>query len=104
VNEQVKLGLLSSEEAQRHPWRNIVTRALGNRAEVDVDIQEKPIASGDLFLLCSDGLNTMLKDSEIEAILKDSSDHSETICKLLIDAANERGGEDNITVVTLWVE
>jgi len=104
VNEQVKLGLLSPEEAQRHPWRNIVTRALGNRAEVDVDIQEKPAASGDLFLLCSDGLNTMLKDSEIEAILKDSSDHSETICKLLIDAANEQGGEDNITVVTLWVE
>jgi serine/threonine protein phosphatase PrpC len=104
VNEQVKLGLLSADEAQRHPWRNIVTRALGNRAEVEVDILEHPAASGDLFLLCSDGLNTMLKDPEIETILKDPEHRPDTICKVLIDAANEQGGEDNTTVVALWVE
>ena len=104
VNEQVKLGLLSAEDAQRHPWRNIVTRALGNRAEVDVDLMEQPMEAGDLFLLCSDGLNTMLRDGEIRTILEKTAQDPEQACSELIAAANARGGEDNITVVVLLVQ
>jgi protein phosphatase len=104
VNEQVKLGLLSPEDAQRHPWRNIVTRALGNRTEVDVDLLEQPIEPNDLFLLCSDGLNTMLRDGEIRTILEKHADNPEDACTELIAAANARGGEDNITVVVLQAE
>ena len=103
VNEQVKLGLLSAEDAQRHPWRNIVTRALGNRTEVDVDLLEQPIEPEDLFLLCSDGLNTMLRDGEIRTILEKSGEDPAEACRELIAAANARGGEDNITVVILRV-
>lgn len=104
VNEQVKLGLLSAEDAQRHPWRNIVTRALGNRAEVDVDLMEQPMEPGDLFLLCSDGLNTMLRDGEIHTILERTAQGPEQACNELIAAANARGGEDNITVVVVLVQ
>lgn len=104
VNEQVKLGLLSAEDAQRHPWRNIVTRALGNRAEVDVDLLEQPIEANDLFLLCSDGLNTMLRDGEIRTIVEKCADNPEAACRELIEAANAQGGDDNITVVVLLVE
>ncbi len=103
VNEQVKLGLLSADDAQRHPWRNIVTRALGNRAEVDVDLMEQPMQENDLFLLCSDGLNTMLRDGEIRTILEKRAEDPEQACRELIAAANARGGEDNITVVVLRV-
>jgi protein phosphatase len=103
VNEQVKLGLLSDEDAQRHPMRNIVTRALGNRRDVEVDLAEEPIRAGDTFLLCSDGLNTMLDDDEIREMLHTHEDHPRDACKALVDAANLRGGEDNTTVVILRV-
>ncbi len=104
VNEQIKLGLLSAEDAQCHPWRNIVTRALGNRVEVDVDLLEQPLETQDLFLLCSDGLNTMLRDGEIHTILEKCANNPEAACRDLIAEANARGGDDNITVVVLRVE
>ncbi len=104
VNEQVKLGLLSPQDAERHPWRNIVTRALGNKKEVDVDLLEQPTVPGDLFLLCSDGLNTMLSDTEIADILKDCRVEPEQACRKLIESANASGGEDNITVVLLKID
>ncbi len=101
VNEQVKLGLLSDDEAHRHPYRNIVTRALGNTAEVQVDLVRHDIRPGDVFLLCSDGLNTMLRDDEIRGILLQHVDDPEAACQELVRRANERGGEDNITVI-VW--
>ncbi len=101
VNEQVKLGLLTPEQAQRHPMRNIVTRALGNQAHVDVDVIEEPIQPGDIFALCSDGLNGMLSDEEIRQTLLDHQAAPQAACRALVDRANAHGGEDNITVVVL---
>jgi protein phosphatase len=103
VNEQVKLGLLSDEAAQRHPMRNIVTRALGSRTEATAEVREEGMRPGDVFLLCSDGLNTMVPDSEIEAILRRSGNDPEHACRELVSRANERGGEDNTTVVVVHV-
>ena len=103
VNEQVKLGLLSDEAAQRHPMRNIVTRALGSRTEATAELREEGMQPGDVFLLCSDGLNTMVPDSEIEAILRRSGKSPEHACRELVSRANERGGEDNTTVVVVRV-
>lgn len=103
VNEQVKLGLLSDEIAQRHPMRNIVTRALGSRQEVQVDVVTEGMRSGDVYLLCSDGLNTMLTDEEIERLLRTHAADPKAACGALIDAANQHGGEDNITVIVISV-
>ena len=100
VNEQVKLGLLSDETAQRHPMRNIVTRALGSRSEVDVETRDEAVRPGDVFLLCSDGLNTMLDDAEIAEALAAHADPAEA-CRNLVQRANARGGEDNTTVVVV---
>jgi PPM family protein phosphatase len=101
VNEQVKLGLLTHEQAQRHPMRNIVTRALGNQAQVDVDLIEEQVRPGDVFTLCSDGLNGMLSDDEIREILAGSMSSPAEACRALVERANARGGEDNITVIVL---
>jgi len=99
VSEQVRLGLLTDDEAHRHPMRNIVTRALGNRNDLSVEIREADVRPGDVFLLCSDGLNTMLTDSEILRTLAESDGDPEHSCRRLIEHANSKGGEDNITVI-----
>lgn len=101
VNEQVRLGLLSDEAAQRHPMRNIVTRALGSRSEVAVDVAAEPLRPRDLFVLCSDGLNTMLSDDEIKDTLIRHARSPQAACDALIAAANDRGGEDNVTVIVV---
>ncbi len=101
VNEQVKLGLLSDDDAQRHPMRNIVTRALGSRPEVGMDVLVEEMLPGDVFLLCSDGLNTMLSDAEIRTLLLSHTGRPEAACRALVEAANDRGGEDNVTVVVV---
>ena len=99
VNEQVKLGLLTDDEAHRHPMRNIVTRALGNRTDLQVEITDSDVQPGDLFVLCSDGLNSMLNDDQIHATLTEHASDPEAACRALVEQANERGGEDNITVI-----
>lgn len=104
VNEQVKLGLMSDEVAQRHPMRNIVTRALGSRTEVAAEVREEGVRAGDVFLLCSDGLNTMLPDAEIQGVLSRLGRDPEQACRELVTRANDRGGEDNTTVVVVHVE
>ena len=103
VAEQVRMGLLTDEEAHKHPMRNIFTRAMGNRLELEVDVSEQPIEPGDVFLLCSDGLNSMLGDKLIGEILAANRDDPAEACRALIDAANEHGGDDNITVIVLAV-
>ncbi len=102
VNEQVKLGLLTEEQAHRHPMRNIVTRALGNRLDVALELNNETFRGGDVFLLCSDGLNSMLSDEEIRTTLEANPDPRDA-CRALVDAANARGGEDNTTVIVLKV-
>jgi protein phosphatase len=101
VNEQVKLGLLTREQAQRHPMRNIVTRALGNQSRVEVDVSEEVLRPGDLLALCSDGLNGMLSDDEIREALVSHGASPHAACRALVDRANARGGEDNVTVIVV---
>lgn len=103
VHEQVLAGYLSEEQARVHPLKNVVTRALGSEKEISVDLQELEVRSGDLYLICSDGLTTMLNDEEIAERL-DSERSLEEICSGLIDEANARGGLDNITVILLQVD
>lgn len=103
VSEQVRHGLISDEQAHRHPMRNIVTRALGNVARVDLEVTRHSIRPGDVLLLCSDGLNSMLVDDEIAQILRGHSGDPESACQALVTAANARGGEDNITVVVIMI-
>lgn len=103
VNEQVVAGFLSEEQARVHPLKNVVTRALGGDADVEVDVRDWPVEPGDLFLLCSDGLTTMLSDAEILERLRSAS-RLEEACGRLVRDANARGGFDNVSVVLLRVE
>ena len=98
VGELLRSGRLSAEEAEMHPQRSVITRAIGTEPDVDVDTFTVPMRPGDLFLLCSDGLTDMVPDREIHSLL-DGSDDLEAAARALVDAANEAGGEDNITVV-----
>jgi protein phosphatase len=104
VNEQVRLGLLTHEQAQRHPMRNIVTRALGNQPRVDVDVADEAVRAGDVFILCSDGLSGMLSDGEIRSIALANPGPPGATCRALVERANQNGGEDNITVVVVRCE
>jgi PPM family protein phosphatase len=101
VNEQIENGAISPEQARSHPLRNVVTRALGGRADLVVDIQSRRMAPGDMLLLCSDGLTTMVPDDGIARILRESEGDVARATTALVTEANERGGEDNITVVLL---
>ncbi len=99
VAELVRSGKLSPEEAERHPQRSVITRALGTDPDVDVDtfsIETKP---GDLFLLCSDGLTSMVDDQTILREVERNRADLPAAAKALVRAANKGGGEDNITVV-----
>ncbi len=99
VAELVRTGRLSPEEAETHPQRSVITRALGTDPDVDVDsfsVEGKP---GDLFLLCSDGLSSMVGDETILEVAEQHRDDLDAMAKELVSTANRRGGEDNITVV-----
>jgi PPM family protein phosphatase len=102
VQELVDDGRLTADEAAVHPMRNVITRALGMDATVDVDIHPVQLALGDRMLFCSDGLTGMLRDDLVGAELRRDSDLSRVVARL-IDAANSAGGEDNITVVVASV-
>ena len=104
VNEQIENGAISPEQARSHPLRNVVTRALGGRADLVVDIQSRRMAPGDMLLLCSDGLTTMIPDDGIARSLRESDVDVARATTALVSEANERGGEDNITVVLLKFE
>jgi serine/threonine protein phosphatase PrpC len=102
VNEQVLSGVIDSEQARNHPLRNVVTRALGGRSDLEVDVQSLDLRSGDRLLLCSDGLTTMLDDQEILDIVLGEDGGIDQADKL-VEAANRNGGEDNITAILLKV-
>ena len=99
VAELVRSGKLSPEEAETHPQRSVITRALGTDPDVDVDTFSIETAPGDLFMLCSDGLTSMVEDDVILQTIEKNRDNLQTAAKALIRAANKGGGEDNITVV-----
>ncbi len=104
VNEQIQSGAISAEQARSHPLRNVVTRALGGRAELIVDVQSRRLTPGEVLLLCSDGLTTMISDGDIARIIGTADGDLARAAQALIDEANERGGEDNITVILLRLE
>jgi PPM family protein phosphatase len=99
VAELVRTGRLSPEEAETHPQRSVITRALGTDPDVDVDVFSVEAKSGDLFLICSDGLTAMVDDATILDTVEGQRDDLDAVAKELVAAANRKGGEDNITVV-----
>lgn len=103
VNEQLQRNIITEDEARNHRWRNIITRALGNRADVEVDLKTIEPRPGDLYLICSDGLTGMAEDHIILKILLEHGDNLETACQALVDASNKAGGIDNISVVLVKV-
>jgi protein phosphatase len=104
VAELVRSGRLTPEDAESHPRRSVITRALGTDSEVEVDVFSLQARDGDLYLLCSDGLTSMVADVEIERILASARADLDDAAKKLIEAANSAGGEDNITVVVFELE
>lgn len=102
VYEQVQAGMLTEAEAERHPLRNVITRALGGSLSVLPDASEIDCRPGDLYLLCSDGLTGMLPEDEILRTLVEHEDLEEA-CRTLIDQANERGGHDNVTAILVQI-
>jgi len=103
VNEQVVAGYLSEEQAKSHPLKNVVTRALGGDSDVQVDVTETQVQDGDLYLLCSDGLTTMLNEQDVHRILSVDAPLAD-ICQRLVEETNARGGFDNVTVLLLRIE
>jgi protein phosphatase len=99
VEEQIQAGLLSRQQAEFSPVRNVITRAVGTQLTVPADVAEHTLCPGDLFLLASDGLTRELTDPEIAAILAQHSADLHAACEALIRAANAHGGRDNITVL-----
>jgi protein phosphatase len=99
VQELVRSGQLSPEEAGMHPQRSVITRALGSDPDVDVDTFSIDAHEGDLFMLCSDGLTSMVDDEVILRTVEKHRENLQAAAKALIRAANKAGGEDNITVV-----
>ena len=99
VQYLIDIGRITSEQAKTHPDRNVITRAVGVSSEVDVDVEILPINQGQKILICTDGLYEYISDSEMFDIIK-NPDIEEPV-KLLLDMANNAGGKDNITVVTV---
>lgn len=103
VDELVRRGKLTEEEAAEHPQRSIITRALGPEPDVEVDTRTYRGRDGDVLLLCSDGLTSMISEDDVAALLRDATD-LDAAARALVDAANDAGGRDNITVVLARLE
>jgi protein phosphatase len=99
VGELVRAGRLTEEEAFDHPYRSAITRVLGTELDVDVDTLTVELQPSDLYLVCSDGLTSMVRDEEIHALATTHAGNPEALAVSLLDAANGAGGDDNITVV-----
>ena len=98
LQEQIDAGLLTEEEAARSVHRNLVTRAVGVEPEVELEVHEHELKAGDLLMLCSDGLSDMLPDARIAGVIREA-DGLEDMGRALVQAANDAGGRDNISVI-----
>ncbi|MDR0499115.1 MAG: Stp1/IreP family PP2C-type Ser/Thr phosphatase [Holophagales bacterium] len=98
VAEQVANGLLTKEEAKRHPFRNIITQALGNTSELDIEVHDFEITNSETILLCSDGLSGMVSDEQILEVFNEASNLRHAV-RSLVSQAIDNGGEDNVSVV-----
>jgi protein phosphatase len=103
VEEQVRAGTMTATAARQHPWRNVVTRALSGGEDPEVDVTEIQPAPGERYLLCSDGLFSVVPDEQIAALLGTPGVPLGDVCQRLIEAANQAGGPDNITALVLEV-
>ena len=102
VEGLVQSGLITREEARVHPRRNLITRCIGIGEEIEPEIKTFELSPGDVYLLCSDGLTTMLTDTEIETVLKNRSLTLQSRLDMLVKNALTKGGEDNITLVAAF--
>ncbi len=102
VNELVKSGEISSEDAENHPRKNVLTRSLGVTEEIDIDVTILPALPNDQMLLCSDGLTNMVEDEDINEVLSIQKSSEEKV-ETLVTMANERGGYDNITIMLVQI-
>jgi protein phosphatase len=102
VQEQVMAGQMTVEQAERSPIRNIITRAVGSTPKVQAEIRRLSAQPGDVYLLASDGLTRELPDAALARLLR--GDDLEGMCASLVEAANEAGGKDNVTVLLLRIE
>ena len=103
VEEQVRAGTMSPVAAKQHPWRNVVTRALSGGEDPEIDVTEIHPAPGERYLLCSDGLFSVVGDERIAGILGERDAPLDELCGRLVAAANAAGGPDNITALVLEV-
>jgi len=101
IAEQVKAGAMTEQEAKESKFRHIITRSVGFERDVDLDARKVPVEAGDCYLLCSDGMSNYVENDELERIL--AKTWYRRAPQALIDLANERGGDDNITVVLVYV-
>ncbi|MFL6208983.1 MAG: PP2C family protein-serine/threonine phosphatase [Pyrinomonadaceae bacterium] len=102
VEEEVRAGRMTAEQAAHHPSRNVISRALGAEQSVEVDLQTKEVEDGTIFLLCSDGITRHIPDTELSALLRDT-DSLEAACAEMKRRCHERGAEDNLTAVVVRV-
>lgn len=99
LQEQITMGMISLEEAKHSHNRNLVTRALGVEVNVEVEVHEIDVLPGDIYLLCSDGLNDMVDDTDIKLVLSELPANLPLAASILIEMANDNGGHDNISVI-----
>jgi protein phosphatase len=103
LNDYIKMKDLTEQEIENFPHKNVIVRALGMKETVQVDVAHEEPEVGDLYLLCSDGLNGMVLDKDIRRVMIEHRDDLEKCCNALIQAANDGGGNDNITCVIVEI-
>jgi protein phosphatase len=101
LNDYIKMKDLTEEEIENFPHKNVIVRALGMKETVQVDVDVEKAQAGDIYMLCSDGLNGMINDDTIRSIMIEQRDNPEVCCDKLIEAANDNGGNDNITIAVV---
>lgn len=101
VAEQLRAGFITEEELKTHKFKNIITRSVGFQNEVEIDLHVRDLEEGDRFLLCSDGLTNLVEEDEILKAV--SKNPPKTACQKLVELANKKGGDDNVTVVVVSV-
>jgi protein phosphatase len=100
---QIDSGLITKEQARQSKQKNIVTRALGIEAEVEVEVHEHPVQPGDVYLLCSDGLHDMVEDKDVHRVLQKPRTEMQSATEELVKMANANGGKDNVSIVLVKV-
>ena len=103
LQEQIDSGLITREQARHSPGRNLVTRAVGIDSEVEPEVHSYPVEAGDIFLMCSDGLNDMVCDGDIERTLASLQANLPQAAQQLVQQANDNGGKDNVSVILVRV-